>query len=328
MDPAQPDAAAAAAADHATDRSGVCAAHAAVEASWDAGVRDPRRRERGQGEKGCSHYRRRCKIVSPCCDEVFWCRHCHNQVHAEDEPEVEKQHTLERRKVQEVVCAMCDVRQKIADHCCACGVAFGAYVCLECSFFDDDLDKRQFHCGACGICRVGGRDNFFHCSRCGCCYAKSLQDNHVCIEDSMKQNCPVCFEFLFDSVRPTAVLPCGHTIHSQCLKDLTKARTSTCPICMKSYGDMARVWERLDEEVATTPMPLEYRNWQVELLCNDCQKSSRVRFHFVGQKCPAEACGSYNTRRVTILRFPHDAEPDSVPALPEAAPPAEAPPAE
>lgn len=63
--------------------------------------------------------------------------------------------------------------------------------------------------------------------------------------DSMKSctnsKAQVCFEFLFDSVRPTAVLPCGHTIHSQCLKDLQKARTSTCPICMKSYGDMARV---------------------------------------------------------------------------------------
>ncbi len=36
--------------------------------------------------QGCSHYRRRCKILSPCCGEVFWCRHCHNQVHMEDEP--------------------------------------------------------------------------------------------------------------------------------------------------------------------------------------------------------------------------------------------------
>lgn len=26
---------------------------------------------------------------------------------------------------------------------------------------------------------------------------------------------------------------------------------------------LAQVWERLDEEVATTPMPHEYRNWQV-----------------------------------------------------------------
>jgi hypothetical protein len=29
----------------------------------------------------------------------------------------------------------------------------------------------------------------------------------------LSQNCPVCCEFLFDSIRPISVLPCGHTIH-------------------------------------------------------------------------------------------------------------------
>ena len=33
----------------------------------------------------------------------------------------------------------------------------------------------QFHCDRCGICRVGGADNFFHCDTCGCCYSKSLE---------------------------------------------------------------------------------------------------------------------------------------------------------
>ena len=51
----------------------------------------------------------------------------------------------------------------------------------------------------------------------------------------------VCCEYLFDSVRPTAVLPCGHTIHSACLKELQRNRTSTCPICLKSYGNMDKV---------------------------------------------------------------------------------------
>lgn len=27
----------------------------------------------------CEHYRRRCKIVAPCCNQVFPCRHCHNE---------------------------------------------------------------------------------------------------------------------------------------------------------------------------------------------------------------------------------------------------------
>ena len=37
------------------------------------------------GELGCKHYRRRCKLVAPCCGEVFWCRHCHNEVKAANE---------------------------------------------------------------------------------------------------------------------------------------------------------------------------------------------------------------------------------------------------
>lgn len=27
----------------------------------------------------CKHYRRRCKIRAPCCNEIFSCRHCHNE---------------------------------------------------------------------------------------------------------------------------------------------------------------------------------------------------------------------------------------------------------
>jgi hypothetical protein len=27
----------------------------------------------------CKHYRRRCRIRAPCCNDVFSCRHCHNE---------------------------------------------------------------------------------------------------------------------------------------------------------------------------------------------------------------------------------------------------------
>ena len=65
----------------------------------------------------------------------------------------------------------------------------------------------------------------------------------------MRQNCPVCFEYLFDSVRPTAVLPCGHTIHSDCLREMERNRALSCPICLKSYADLAPVWRRMDDEI-------------------------------------------------------------------------------
>ena len=86
-----------------------------------------------------------------------------------------KRHELDRAAVRELECALCGLRQATGLACAGCGVAFGAYACLRCRFFDDDLRKQQFHCDACGICRVGGRANFFHCATCGCCYAATLE---------------------------------------------------------------------------------------------------------------------------------------------------------
>ena len=68
------------------------------------------------------------------------------------------------------------------------------------------------------VCRIGGRDNYFHCDTCGSCYSLALKGNHQCVERAMHQNCPICFEFLFESVDPTTVLRCGHTIHTQCVR--------------------------------------------------------------------------------------------------------------
>lgn len=204
-------------------------------------------RDKGLLQHGCKHYRRRCKMVAPCCGEIFWCRHCHNEVKTTNEwvrlhlsaplsygfaccfgqcqrrvasgelhltkgwtafrvvlaskPSPEhlhvtfrnysdnrlcclqdpsKRHELDRTTVRELVCALCDLRQPVASMCTGCGIEFGAYCCLKCCFFDDDLKKLQFHCKSCGICRVGGADNFFHCDTCGCCYAKSLEVTACC----------------------------------------------------------------------------------------------------------------------------------------------------
>ena len=40
---------------------------------------------KGELQHGCEHYRRRCKLVAPCCGEVFWCRHCHNDAKSDNE---------------------------------------------------------------------------------------------------------------------------------------------------------------------------------------------------------------------------------------------------
>eukprot|EP00775_Hariotina_reticulata_P005876 gene5876-6117_t len=250
-------------------------------------------------QHGCEHYRRRCKLVAPCCGEVFWCRHCHNQAKDDSEQDPVKRHALDRKRVTEVVCAICGCRQPVSPSCISCGVCFGRYSCSQCNFYDDDVAKQQFHCDDCGICRVGGRSNFFHCTTCNCCYSISLRDSHVCVTNSMHQNCPVCFEYLFDSIRPISVLPCGHTIHQACHQDLMTHDTITCPICLKCIlgsEQKAQVWRFMDEQLRDTPMPDEYKNIRVTVLCNDCSHRTDCNFHVVGHKCGE--CGGYNTRRV------------------------------
>ncbi|KAM3272995.1 hypothetical protein ACQJBY_042805 [Aegilops geniculata] len=273
---------------------------------------DVGRRDVGKMEHGCEHYRRRCKIVAPCCKEVFPCRHCHNDATA-----LGDRHNICRQDVEKVVCVLCDTEQPVSQVCVRCGVNMGEYFCDVCKFYDDDTEKGQYHCHDCGICRVGGKENYFHCAKCGSCYAVALRDNHQCVEDSMRQNCPICYEvtsgtcnvsligtiemlivkfsvqYLFDSLKGTRVLNCGHTMHMDCFAEMVDHNKYTCPICSKTALDMTVHWGMLDQEIEATIMPPVYR-YKVWVLCNDCNKVSEVDFHVIGHKC--SHCNSYNTR--------------------------------
>ncbi|KAK2992033.1 hypothetical protein RJ640_014894 [Escallonia rubra] len=197
-------------------------------------------------------------------------------------------HELVRYDVKQVICSVCDTEQPVARVCTNCGVSMGDYFCDVCKFYDDDLDRGQFHCDDCGICRVGGREKFFHCKKCGSCYSVSLQNNHLCIENSMRHHCPICYEYLFDSLKDTTVMKCGHTMHRECYYEMVKRD--------KSVIDMSRTWKRIDEEVEATAMPEAYRYKKVWILCNDCNDTTEVLFHIIGQKC--SHCRSYNTRTI------------------------------
>ncbi|GMJ02037.1 MYB30-Interacting E3 Ligase 1 [Hibiscus trionum] len=250
---------------------------------------------------GCQHYRRRCKIRAPCCNEVFSCRHCHNEaVNLLSSPF--DRHELVRQDVKQVICSVCDTEQPVAQVCSNCGVNMGEYFCKICNFFDDDTEKGQFHCHDCGICRVGGRENFFHCKKCGSCYSVALRDNHKCVENSMQHHCPICYEYLFDSLKDTTVMKCGHTMHCECYHEMIKRHKYCCPICSKSAIDMSRTWKRIDEEIEATLMPEDYRYKKVWILCNDCNDTTEVYFHVIGQKC--SHCKSYNTRTIAPPELP------------------------
>jgi RING finger/CHY zinc finger protein 1 len=102
-------------------------------------------------------------------------------------------------------------------------------------------------------------------------------------------------DFLFDSREAATVLDCGHTLHNKCRAQLLQSNSFGCPICSVAMIDMSREWDIMRQEVADTPMPEEYRNKMVKILCNDCCESSENLFHVVGIECGK--CGSFNTKR-------------------------------
>ncbi|XP_008676511.1 E3 ubiquitin-protein ligase RZFP34 isoform X1 [Zea mays] len=157
------------------------------------------------------------------------------------------------------------------------------------------VSKNQFHCDGCGICRTGGAENFYHCGRCGCCYTTTLKDSHRCVDGAMHHNCPVCMEYLFDSMKAISVLHCGHTIHLECLYEMRAHQQFSCPVCLRSACNMSDIWQKLDQQVAASPMPAIYQKKMVWILCNDCGVTSNVQFHILAHKCPG--CSSYNTRQ-------------------------------
>ena len=57
----------------------------------------------------------------------------------------------------------------------------------------------------------------------------------------------------------------------------------------------------MDDEIAATPMPHEYRNKRVRIRCYECREESDTPFHILKLKCraPASLCGgSYNTVKI------------------------------
>ncbi|XP_030647234.1 RING finger and CHY zinc finger domain-containing protein 1 isoform X2 [Chanos chanos] len=240
-------------------------------------------------ESGCDHYVRNCSLKAPCCGKFYVCRLCHDE---------EESHQMDRFHVKEVRCGVCSTVQEVQQWCQECGIKFGEYYCHICHLFDKD--KKQYHCQPCGICRIGPREKYFHCLKCNLCLARDLQGNHKCVENVSRQNCPVCMDDIHTSRIGAHVLPCGHLLH----------KVYRCPLCMHSALNMEEFWEQRDEEIAQSPMPSEYQDATVKIICNDCQARATVPFHVLGMKCIS--CGSYNTAQNSglIQSLPPDDQPE------------------
>jgi len=239
----------------------------------------------GDGATGCQHYKRKCKFYTPCCRKTYQCRFCHD---------ANEDHVLRGDDVTKVVCANCGHKQGVEQTCQNCGTIFGRYFCYECKLFDDE-DKAQFHCDGCGICRIGGRENFFHCATCNMCLPTHLEGKHKCIENLSRANCPICQEDIHTSREPSRIPPCHHLIHKSCFDQLVRSGHYFCPVCAHSLTDMTEMWKIYDQNIAETPLPRVYQNLYAEIYCRDCLRTSTSLFHILGIRC--KHCKGYNTVR-------------------------------
>lgn len=236
----------------------------------------------------CVHYERKCNIVAPCCNKVFGCRVCHDEMTPSSHP------PMNRFDVREVVCKECSTRQPAGNRCVRCGIQFGEYHCGICNLWMVE-SKKPFHCADCGFCRVGGRESFQHCHQCCMCISVNVYNDHNCMKDKYKNNCPVCREDMFSSRQSPQDLPCGHAIHAHCFRKLA-GFDYRCPICKKtvvSQQSMAAAWAARARDIEMQPMPDDLAR-VVNIMCNDCEtKSLNRNWHFLGVQCPG--CSSFNT---------------------------------
>jgi len=202
---------------------------------------------------------------------------------------------MDRYNVKFIVCHKCGLKQKKQDKCEQCDICFAEYFCEICSLYETS-DRDLYHCEKCNTCRVGPRHNYFHCDICDMCLTIELRDNHKCVSKTSKSNCPICLEYLFDSVKPLNFLQCGHSIHLECFINLIKQNIYKCPICNKTVADASKLWKYYDKLIENQKKMFSkdyVEHKDINILCNDCCEFSNTNYNSIAIKCIN--CGSYNT---------------------------------
>lgn len=242
---------------------------------------------------GCSHYKRKCSIICIECKGIYICRICHDNERYDNEMDIKKAHKIDRYKIERVICLKCGIEQEISNKCVKCDIKFGNYYCSICNLFDDE-DKGQYHCDECGFCRIGGRDKFKHCDICNICI--NINSNHKCKKNQYNNDCAFCCDDLHSSTNVSIQVKCGHIFHRKCYLENLKQNNYKCPLCFKSMIDMNNINEFYDREIENTIIPDEYKDKELDIFCNECEKKSKCKFHIVALKC--SLCNGYNTRKI------------------------------
>jgi uncharacterized CHY-type Zn-finger protein len=82
-----------------------------------------------EANAACVHYERNCNIIAPCCQLIYGCRICHDELSPATHPD------MNRFLVREIVCKNCHSRQPVSNQCVQCKTVFGEYHCGICNLW-------------------------------------------------------------------------------------------------------------------------------------------------------------------------------------------------
>jgi hypothetical protein len=248
-------------------------------------------------QKTCTHYKNNVQIYASCCDKYVDCRLCHND---------STDHKIIYGKIKKTKCTNCSTENDVVTHCKNCNIKFGNYHCKKCLIWCDKFsDKDIYHCDKCKCCRLGKEDDVFHCDNCNLCLLISSIDNHKCHEINQEDDCPICLNKLNNYGESIVLLKCLHTIHDSCLTELIKYTDKTkkipcCTMCKMSVVNFNKYELLFDNYCRESSMPDYYSKWKNDILCNDCNKRSTIKYHNTYNKCTS--CKSYNTTVVNTIK--------------------------
>ncbi|KAJ2427816.1 hypothetical protein GGF41_001558 [Coemansia sp. RSA 2531] len=193
---------------------------------------------------------------------------------------------MDRFAVTRMKCMLCFEEQPVGQRCSGCHQDMGRYYCQTCRLIDDGPDKHIFHCEQCGICLSGRRSDYYHCSVCDACVAVDARERHSCKEKRLQCTCPICDEWLSDSVKSIVQPECQHLMHESCLSRHME-HSYKCPVCSASLCDTRDIFDSIECYLRLSVMPLEYKDKMSLIFCNDCRQRSVTKFHFLYHKCQA-----------------------------------------
>lgn len=145
-----------------------------------------------------------------------------------------------------ILCLKCNNTNKLSNKDCrVCGTNFYKSFCSKC---DKYRNYDMFHCKYTNCCKKGSKKNYKFCKGCNEWCNINTINSHKCY-NSYGEDCYHCNQKL-DNKRKRIKLICGHSLHSECYKDILRnVKTYNDLKCKKCDSQLCAANKRSREEL-------------------------------------------------------------------------------